>query len=251
MRILFAGDSLTEAFPGCSYVARVQERLPGAACLNWGRRNDTVVSLTRRLEAAPLPAGIDVAVVWIGVNDVRCIQHWSFAVAGWLLAIEAAEDAATFAYWYRRLLDRLCAHSPRVIALSSMFRGEDLPRPCNDRLDQQALLIEEAVAAYSPCELLDIRARLLAHLNGQPRAGYRTPTAFRAAWEALTVRTPAAIDKLAARRGLHLTFDGLHLNSRGADLVAEAVAQAITGGITRPGTGFLPGDVPGTTTLDT
>jgi lysophospholipase L1-like esterase len=45
--------------------------------------------------------------------------------------------------------------------------------------------------------------------------------------DALTLRTDAQIDAKAAERGLHLTLDGVHLNSTGARLVAEEFAQAI------------------------
>ena len=34
-------------------------------------------------------------------------------------------------------------------------------------------------------------------------------------------------DALARRRKLHLTYDGIHLNSRGADLWAVTVLQAL------------------------
>jgi len=45
--------------------------------------------------------------------------------------------------------------------------------------------------------------------------------------DAWTLRTDGQIDGKAAERGLHLTLDGVHLNSTGAKLVAEEFAAVI------------------------
>jgi lysophospholipase L1-like esterase len=47
--------------------------------------------------------------------------------------------------------------------------------------------------------------------------------------DTLILRTDEEIDRKATERGLHLTLDGVHLNSAGAGLVAEAFAEAIRG----------------------
>ncbi|NDJ52124.1 MAG: hypothetical protein GYB68_03445 [Chloroflexi bacterium] len=226
MRILFVGDSLTEALPGCSYVDRVCHSLPQVECFNLGLRNDTVISLTKRLERSDLPRELDWVVVWVGVNDVPCNQHWSYRVGLQLLSVETATDLATFEHWYQRLLALLKPLTRRIMVGSSMFKGENLPRPCNDQLDQQAVLIQRIARADPQVTFLDIRSHLVSHLNGH-RSAYRSPTAYKALWEALTVRSQERIDQLAAARRLQLTFDGLHLNSRGAELVANLIVQAI------------------------
>lgn len=40
-------------------------------------------------------------------------------------------------------------------------------------------------------------------------------------------KNPARIDRLSSKRGLHLTLDGIHLNSNGALSVAEEYASMI------------------------
>jgi lysophospholipase L1-like esterase len=46
-------------------------------------------------------------------------------------------------------------------------------------------------------------------------------------WEAFALRDPRDVDRVAAERGLCYTVDGIHLNSRGAKVVAEAFAERI------------------------
>ena len=45
--------------------------------------------------------------------------------------------------------------------------------------------------------------------------------------DVLFYRKPICIDKLSKKRGLHLTLDGIHLNSNGAAMVAEEYASMI------------------------
>lgn len=40
-------------------------------------------------------------------------------------------------------------------------------------------------------------------------------------------KKPSRIDRLSKERGLHLTLDGIHLNSTGAQIVAEIYASEI------------------------
>ncbi|MBU1339511.1 MAG: SGNH/GDSL hydrolase family protein [Acidobacteria bacterium] len=69
MRIAFFGDSLTAGVPGASFFQLVRERLPGDELINYGKGGDTVISLYRRVRRLPVER-MDIAFLWIGVNDV-------------------------------------------------------------------------------------------------------------------------------------------------------------------------------------
>ena len=45
--------------------------------------------------------------------------------------------------------------------------------------------------------------------------------------DVLFYKNPIRIDKLSKKRGLHLTLDGIHLNSNGARVVADEYASLI------------------------
>jgi hypothetical protein len=65
MRILCFGDSLTRGFPGSSYFAILQEQLLEDTLFNYGKGNDTVVSLYRRISAVHFDQPLDIAFLWI------------------------------------------------------------------------------------------------------------------------------------------------------------------------------------------
>jgi lysophospholipase L1-like esterase len=68
MKIAFLGDSLTEGWPGAAYFPLLARRLPRHELLNLGRAGDTVLDLRRRVTQVGLGA-VDLAFIWVGVND--------------------------------------------------------------------------------------------------------------------------------------------------------------------------------------
>ena len=227
MRIAFVGDSLTEGMPGSSYLAILYEKLPGHTLVNLGKGNDTVVSLYRRLARLRFGDPFDIAFVWIGVNDVVGGSAWSFRVINALLRKPPAQDRDEFRAWYRATLDLLCRHARRVVAVSPLLKGEDIHNPWNQELGALSHLVEELASRHERTEYLDLRAAFVQRLAGKPISGYLPRSVIRVALDALTLRSDEQIDAQAAERGLHLTLDGIHLNSVGAGLVAEMFLEAI------------------------
>lgn len=45
--------------------------------------------------------------------------------------------------------------------------------------------------------------------------------------DVLFYKNPLRIDKLSQKRGLHVTLDGVHLNSKGANIVAQQYSSII------------------------
>jgi len=70
MKVAFFGDSLTEGFPGVGYISLLQQRCPEFELFNFGKGGDTVISLLKRIKSITFPSEIDIAFLWIGVNDV-------------------------------------------------------------------------------------------------------------------------------------------------------------------------------------
>jgi lysophospholipase L1-like esterase len=68
MKIAFLGDSLTEGWPGAAYFPLLARRLPRHELLNLGRAGDTVLDLRRRVTRGGL-GPVDLAFIWVGVND--------------------------------------------------------------------------------------------------------------------------------------------------------------------------------------
>jgi lysophospholipase L1-like esterase len=64
-------------------------------------------------------------------------------------------------------------------------------------------------------------------LAARPGSDHVPENPFRVLLDALTLRTDGQIDAKATERELHLTLDGVHLNSAGARLVAEELARIV------------------------
>ena len=233
MRIAFLGDSLTEGRPGESFLARLEAMLTGDRLLNHGRAGDTIPGLLARLEAGVLgPA--DLAVVWIGTNDAF-LGDWYLpplvepgertggddagaggddAGAGGDDAGAGGDDAGAggragraLRPLYERILDLTLARAPLAVCVPPV-----LPDPFEQggivgRVVGIGAMTAAAAAARGP------RARL-----------YDLAPAFAAA---------------ASEPQTRFTLDGVHLNARGADVVAAAFRELI-GTLRGPGRATSP-----------
>jgi lysophospholipase L1-like esterase len=227
MRIGFFGDSLTSGVPGSSYAAILRERFPEDTLLSFGKPNDTVVSLYRRISAMQLDKPLDAAFLWIGVNDLSQTDRWSYRAFHTLLTQRRARDMEEFRSFHRATLNLLCEVSGRVIVAPPALKGENPENHWNRRLANLARLIESITADNDRAEFLDLQAAFARELTARPGSDHLPRNPLRVVLDALTLRTDGQIDAKATERGLHLTLDGVHLNSAGARLVAEEVGAAI------------------------
>jgi len=101
MRIAFFGDSLTSGVLGGSHVAVLRERFPDDTLLKFGKGNDTVVSLYRRISAMQFDGPLDTAFLWIGVNDVRQTDRWAYRAFHTLLMQRRTRDRNEFEACFR------------------------------------------------------------------------------------------------------------------------------------------------------
>jgi lysophospholipase L1-like esterase len=229
MRIAFFGDSLTSGVPGSSYFAILRDRFPDDTLLNFGKGNDTVVSLYRRIAAMRFDQPLDIAVLWIGVNDVLQADRWGVRAFHTLIGQRRARDVEEFRSCYRATLDLLCANAGRVIAASPALKGENPENPWNRQLANLARLIKEETAGRERAGFLDLRASFARELAARPGSDYVPRNPLRVLMDGIALRTDEQVDATAAQRDLYLTLDGVHLNSAGAKLAAAELAARIEG----------------------
>jgi lysophospholipase L1-like esterase len=223
MKICFYGDSLTDGFPGVSYFKLLQSRLPGHTLINCGRFNDTAIALYRRIITQRLLVPVDVSFVWAGVNDVLVRRS---PLSAWLRRWWA-RDNTEFRIHYRALLDLLTPFAGALFAASPALIGEDADSAANAALAELSAIIGELAAGYANVTFLDVHADYMAALRDYPPVHYRSKNRLQSVVDALKLRTPAAVDRTAAARGLRLTLDGVHLNSAGAQIAADTFERAI------------------------
>jgi lysophospholipase L1-like esterase len=246
MRIAFVGDSLTAGIPGSSYLALLQQALPGHTLVNLGWPNDTVISLHRRITRHRFAEPLDLVFLWVGINDVGKHASWFHAAYSILRRRRRARHLDEFRACYQHTLECLLRVTGRVVAVAPLCKGEDLGSVLNCQVALYARAVEKLAQDDERIEFLDLRPAFAARLAGRPISGYLPHSPVGTIWDALTLRTDVQVDRRSRQRGLHLTLDGLHLNSAGAELVAAVFGEAIEKiGATPADAAPAPGPQPG------
>jgi len=106
-----------------------------------------------------------------------------------------------------------------------LLNGEDLSNYRNRYLARLGRIVRDVSGEYAGVEYLDVRALFVERLAG------RRPTQWQASvantLRDTLLRTEEQVDERALERGLSLTLDGVHLNSVGARIVADAFEEVI------------------------
>lgn len=227
MRIGFFGDSLTEGLPGVSYVDILRERFPSDELENYGRGGDSVIGTYERIVSIDVEGPFDLAFVWTGVNDVLANISRVSPVTRTVLGEPWTRSRQEFAERYRAVLTMLSQIATRIVAVAPLFIGEDLTNEWNRELGERSRTIETLASAFEHVEFLDLRKHLPDVLEGRCRSSYVERSGLGTVWEAIALRDAEDVDRVAKERGLCYTVDGIHLNSRGAEAVAEVFGEAI------------------------
>ena len=223
MKIAFFGDSLTEGIPGASYVKKVKQSLPQHQVLNYGKINDTPLSLYQRIRSQKLDQPVDVAFIFVGVNDLLIERSQVFS----RIRQQWARTDDEFRQHYSVLLTAICGFARRVLCVSPLFIGEDFGGYWQQRLSERAEMIARLTDAQSSAEYLDLRSIFMRALQDKPVVSGVGQNFAQSVWDGLTGRSEARIAHLSAVRGFHYTIDGVHLNDTGAEVVAAQCLEAL------------------------
>src|SRR5262245_56646764 len=157
MKISFYGDSLTAGIPGASYFEILKKRLPQHTLLNYGKINDTPLSLCHRVKTKGLLHPVDMAFIFVGVNDLLIERSRLFA----RIRRRWAHNDDEFRQHYRMLLDTLRLCAGRLICISPLFIGEDFDSIWQQRLGKRSGLIAGLVKEFSNADYLDLRSNFM------------------------------------------------------------------------------------------
>ena len=229
MRIAFYGDSLTRGVPGISFLRVLEPMLPQDELKNLGKGGDTVISLYRRIARSETQGSSDLAVLWVGVNDVLATVSRSHSALKWLMGQPCARDLIEFREYYGRILECLWSSADAILTVSPLLIGEDRSNPWNRRLEELGETTRSISESLDGVHYVDLRSELTAGWAASEASDYVPRSVTRIALESLFLRSPERVDKMASRRDLHLTLAGVHLNSTGAERVAMVIRRAIDG----------------------
>lgn len=233
------GASLTAGTVSFDYLSLLRERpeLAGFEFVNHGVNGDLAWNGLQRLDrvVAERP---DYVSILIGTNDVNCtlsernrLRYVHFNN----LPVEHPDLA-----WYeenlRAIVRRLKAGTTARIAVMTLaVIGEDLEHEANRQVARYNAAIER-IAREEAVPCLPLHERMVAWLREHEadRAGLPPRLAYRDGLHnvgnALALHAQGlSWDQVSARNGLLLTTDCLHLNSRGAGMIADLIASWLLG----------------------
>lgn len=220
MNIALIGDSLTEGRPGVSFSNRLKEMFPNFTFVNLGKPGESVKSLYTRLLDTKLEMDYDLSFLWIGVNDVYSK----------LLSVQAqpvAKDHDEFRDYYEKVVELVSESSKKVVAVTPALVGEKTDNASNNEIKELSILIQCIAHKQANVRFLDMQSVFLNHLSKVNSTDFINTKVMRIMLDVLFYKKPSRIDKRSKERGLHLTLDGVHLNSTGAQIVAETYASEI------------------------
>lgn len=227
MEIGFFGDSLTEGRIGASYLDLIRNQMPETKLLNLGRGGETVISLYHQIK--DMDVTWDMAVVWIGVNDILVHVKWYFSLLKKMQKQPWFKDLDEFVFYYKNILEKVGEGSHRVLAVSPLMIGEDRENPWNKLLGQLNDEIKKIAGTRSNVHHVDLRKEFFDRLENKQTSGYFLRSAGRVLLDYIFHPSPGDFDQLSKERGLFYTLDGIHLNTHGARLAADVLFEKIKG----------------------
>jgi lysophospholipase L1-like esterase len=231
MKIVCAGDSITRGQHSADYVAMLRQALPDATVVNAGINLELSSGLVSRLDAlnAHRP---DVVCVLTGTNNVRCALDENDAARlsrRWQLI--TPPSLASYREDLRAIARRLRETVPRVAFLSLPVIGEELDSEPVRRAKEYSEVVRE-VSAEQGIEYLPLHERMVAYLEEHqavPKTVFRPGLSLVVTGVLQRLLLWRSFDAISRSRGLQLTTDTVHLNSRGAGMIAELVSAWVRG----------------------
>ena len=227
------GASLTSGTVSASYVDLLEERRPGFRFLNHGFNGDLAWNALQRLDKL-IAEQPDYVTILLGTNDVNATlseRNRFHYLAYNHLPVEHPSLA-----WYEENMEAILTRlrdetQARVSLLSLAPIGEDLGHEANLRLETYNGAIR-GLAGRHGLDYLPVHERMVEFLREHEaeRAELPPPLAYK---DGLTnIGNAIALhasglswDEISRRNGLLLLTDCLHLNSRGAGIVADLIAE--------------------------
>ncbi|MEV8319310.1 GDSL-type esterase/lipase family protein [Streptomyces sp. NPDC059900] len=227
-RVACLGDSLTRAQLSVDYLDLLKQRHPpgDVRFARFGANGDFAYNLLRRLDTVVADPP-DVITVLIGTNDARA------SLAGYRLEqamkrkqLPERPSAGWFQQCLGAVVERLRTQTDASIALLSLpVLGQQLDAAAAHASQAYSRMIAEVAAAHGTA-YLPLHERQVEELRqaDPPPIPYQDPTP-RASVGVLVRHAVLrrSLDTISRRRGLVLTTDHIHQNSRGAALVAEVI----------------------------
>jgi lysophospholipase L1-like esterase len=231
-KLLIVGDSLTAGHPGSGYVSYLKKILQ-AEIIASGRGGDTLSGITPKIFKLLGRFTPDTLLIEIGTNDIllpllssRGGQWASMVKRLSLIGITITDDPVIFYENYHKLLSGIKEqYNVDIILTTVACIGENLTSAYNAIRDDYNSVIRTLGNDFL-LPVADVALKFDQILKSQKICGTYLQNDY---WSTLSDTffslSKKVIDSISDGRGLHLTIDGVHLNTRGAELYARQVME--------------------------
>lgn len=229
-RVLFTGDSITKGEMGCSYIELLKPRFPGLEILNLGQDGDTVSGIMKRTVAhLQVDNEWDLIVISAGHNDIILPEfmqkteiHRGIVKRLKKSGSIPASGAEEFISTYKKFIADVRNITDATIILTTLScLNEDLTSSTNEKrfLYNQEI---RKLASENNIQTAEVAEAFNRILQKSVCRDYFMDNLFESVlFDRYKSKTVPGVDRLSSKRALHLTIDGIHLNSKGAEIYAE------------------------------
>jgi lysophospholipase L1-like esterase len=228
--VVCAGDSITRGQSSADYVAELERRLgpAGFEFVNAGVNGNLAWNVLQRLDDV-IARRPDMVTLLVGTNDVNAtlFPRWEKAYR----RQQHIPQTPTLD-WYRECIDAILGRlrsetAARLAVLDLPPLGEDLASEANQRVDAYNAALREVTAAHEvPClPLHDRLVKLLPPDHRPPPYTGSTAVLLKATFGHLLLRR--SFTEIARRNGLSVLADHVHLTERGAEVIADLIAESL------------------------
>ena len=223
-RILFIGDSITEGKIGIGYVDIIQRNFPEFQCLNYGRGGDTLSKIfTRLLNLLKTHhQNYDIIVIEAGHNDLflpYVKSRWKFTSIRKVTPLNKIERV------YNNGLEMVGLLSKAKVILTTLScLGEDF----NSQINQKRRFINDKIREISfkhEAYLADVSSIFDKILKKSFSSYNLINHPLNMVLDYFRSKRMNWVEKICKKRGLVLTIDGGHLNSKGAIIYAKEISR--------------------------
>ncbi len=226
MKILFLGDSITEGVPGVSFIPMIQDNFSSIDLVNRGVGGDTVSSLLSRVKKMNDLSSFDQIVLFIGVNDVFGKLTIIYKILKTLMKKRWAKNISTFKNQYNDLIAFIMNENKKIIIIPPLLIGEDINNKCNTELLVLTTIIYN-ITMENNLTYLALDSEFKDYLKDKQISNYLPIKISELLKDVKRLTTLQLIDQKSKDRGLHLTLDGVHINSNGAKIISKAISNYI------------------------
>ena len=231
-RVVCLGDSITRGQLSVDYVTMLSNRDSLAPCVftNAGVNGDLTENVLRRLDTV-INLQPNLVTVLIGSNDANAsMSEKNSRRAARMNKLTARPAIEGFGDNVAAIVDRLAAETSARIGLFSLpVLGEDIGSESVRRSRRYSEVLKQ-IAENRGIAYLPLNERQMAYLTEHgfsPGTHYRDGVGLLGggAFQHFVLRRP--LDEISRRRGLELTTDLLHQNTRGATMIADLVEEFV------------------------